>query len=69
MTENVVKTGFDPADIAYGIIEDYLLDGPEYLDISEAVFDNEGSDDDTEAVALIVRKSLTEIARTFHLTY
>lgn len=60
---------FDPDDIAYGIVEDYLLEGPEYLDISEAVLDNGGSDDHTEAVALTVRKSLTEIARTFHLTY
>ena len=69
MTESVVKTGFDPADIAYGIVEDYLLDGPEYLGISEAVLDNGGSDEDTDPVALIVRKTLTEIARTFHLTY
>lgn len=60
---------FDPDDIAYGIVEDYLLEGPEYLDISEAVLDNGGSDEDTDAVALTVRKSLNEIARTFNLTY
>lgn len=70
MAEIVVKTGFDPADIAYGIVEDYILDGPEFLDIVEAVQDNGGEEDtDAEAVALIVRKSLTEIARTFSLTY
>lgn len=60
---------FDPDDIAYGIVEDYLLEGPEFLDIVEAVSDNGGTEEDAETVALTVRKSLTEIARTFHLTY
>ncbi len=60
---------FDPDDVAYGIVEDYLLDGPEFLDIVEAVQDNGGGEEDAEAVALTVRKSLTEIARTFSLTY
>lgn len=69
MAESVIKTEFDPADIAYGIVEDYLLAGPEFLDIVEAIQDNGGEDKDAEAVALIVRKSLTEIARTFSLTY
>lgn len=69
MAESVVKNGFDPADIAYGIVEDYLLEGPEFLDIVEAVQDNGGEDSDAEQVALVVRKSLTEIARTFSLTY
>lgn len=59
----------DLDDVAYGIVEDYLLEGPEFLDITEAVQDNGGEEADAEAVALIVRKSLTEIARTFSLTY
>lgn len=59
----------DLDDVAYGIVEDYLLDGPEFLDIVEAVQDNGGEEADAEAVALVVRKSLTEIARTFSLTY
>lgn len=62
-------SNFDRDDVAYGIVENYLLDGPEFLEIVEAVQDNGGGEEDAEAVALTVRKSLTEIARTFSLTY
>lgn len=62
-------SNFDPDDVAYGIVEDYLLAFPNHDEIINAVLDNGGTIDDVDSVALTVRKSLTEIARTFSLTY
>lgn len=60
---------FDPDDVAYGIVVDYLLDSPVLDDIINAVLDNGGEIEDVDNVAVTVRKTLTEIARTFSLTY
>lgn len=56
-------------DIAFGIVENLLLVGPKYFEIEDAVFDLNGSEKDVETVALVVRSTLNEIARTFSLTY
>lgn len=37
---------FDHDDLAYGIVEDLLDDGVEYLTIAEAVADTGGTEDD-----------------------
>lgn len=60
---------FDPDDVAYGVVEDYLLASPDLDEIINAVLDNGGEIEDVEGVVVTVRKSLTEIARTFSLTY
>jgi hypothetical protein len=38
----------DIADLAYGIVEDFLRDGVEYIAVSEAVGDNLALDDDED---------------------
>jgi hypothetical protein len=57
----------DHDDIAYDIVQDYLAEGPEYLAISEAVFDEGGDDEDTAKVAIIVRNTLTYYASKFNI--
>ena len=42
--------GMDHDDIAYGIVDDLLTDGVEYLTIAEYVSDEGGDDDDIEKV-------------------
>lgn len=54
-------------DIAFGVVEDFLIQGVEYLDISEAVTDAGGDDEDAEKVAIIVRLTLTELAHNFNI--
>lgn len=54
-------------DLAYGIVLDHLLEGPEYIAIAEAVGEEGGDDDDTEQVAVAVRLTLTGLARTFNI--
>lgn len=54
-------------DLAYGIVLDHLLEGPEYIAIAETVEDEGGYDGDTEQVAVTVRLTLTELARTFNI--
>lgn len=62
-------TEFDPDDVAFGIVEDYLAEGPEYITIVEQVMDNGGTDADIADVALEVRNTLNQIARSFNLSY
>lgn len=59
----------DYDDIAYGIVQDYLAEGPEYLTIAEAVQDEDGDagDNDIAKVALIVRNTLTYYANRFNI--
>lgn len=54
-------------DLAYGIIEDYLDEGPEYESIVWAVEDNteDPTNDDFKAVQDKVREYLTELKRKF----
>lgn len=54
-------------DLAYGIVEDYLEDGPEHIAIVEATHDNyeDASDEDIDAVAAKVREYLNQIHRKF----
>lgn len=54
-------------DLAHGIVDDYLGDGPEYVAVVEATYDNYGdsTDEDTQAVAAKVREYLGEIRRKF----
>lgn len=56
--------------VAFGIVEAYLIEGPEFIDIVEAVEDyREGaSEDDFDAVALVVRNTLTKLATTFNIS-
>ena len=57
-------------EIAKVIVEDYLLEGPKYLAIVEAVVDEVGYDEYKEAadvVASTVRATLTNLAKNFSL--
>lgn len=62
----------DHDDIAYGIVQDYLAEGPVYQAIVDAV-DDEGydegeyGDDDYAQVALTVRRTLTYLASHFNI--
>lgn len=58
-------------DIVFGIVEDYLREGPEYLDIVETVadeYEEEATDTELEKISLRVRWTLTNLARTFNLS-
>lgn len=52
-------------DLAYGIVEDYLAEGPEYLAIAEFTGDNypNSEDSEIEKVAVEVRALLDRAAR------
>lgn len=56
----------DKDDLAYELVSEYLDTGPEFLDISEACFDNGyDTDEDREYVANAVRESL-QFLKGFH---
>ena len=57
-------------DIAFGIVEPYLIVGPPLTEIVEAVDDSvEAAPESTyEDVAILVRKTLDELARTFNIS-
>ena len=52
-------SALDRDDIAYGIVEDYLADGPEFIDVAENAADNGfDSDEDFKYIYDKVRKYL-----------
>lgn len=55
-------SALDRDDIAYGIVEDYLADGPEFIDVAENAADNGfDSDEDFEYIHNVVRGILSEL--------
>jgi hypothetical protein len=54
-------------DLAYGIVEDYLDEGPEFISVAEVVSDNadDPDDDDFRAVHDKVREYLADLHRRF----
>lgn len=56
-----MTTEFDAEEVAYGIVYDYLVDGPEYLDVANATQDNGGSVDEVEKVYDLVQATLREL--------
>lgn len=52
----------DRDDIAYGIVEDCLADGPEFIAVAENAADNGfDSDEDIAYINHVVRKMLSEL--------
>lgn len=55
-------SALDRDDIAYGIVEDYLADGPEFIDVAEQAADNGfDSDEDIAYINRMVRGMLSEL--------
>lgn len=54
----------DRDDIAYGIVEDYLADGPEFIAVAESAADNGfDSDEDLKYIYDKVREHLGFLAK------
>lgn len=62
----------DRDDFAYGVIEDYLREGPEYLTIVEGLADNgyeDYTDEDVDYIESLVNRTLGKLVKTFSLEY
>ena len=57
-------------DIAYGIVADYLDEGPEYTSIADAVqeeYDYRATENEVAEVATTVRATLMKLRRDFNV--
>lgn len=62
----------DRDDFAYGVIEDFLREGPEYLTIVEGLADEgfeDFTDEDTDYIESLITRTLGHIAERFNLIY